>query len=469
MVVDVVLSAWRRARCAGLLGLSFVVAWPGAVLAEAGDPAITPVAAATPPAQWVSDAARRQGLLDRVSTAQEVVPGVWFLAGRRPGGSGAVWAALACRQGDRLLTLERESPAGGEALKNALAADADRIARACASPQASGSAAPAAPSTASGDAARGWLLLSPPPGMDADAAVLELATGRWRALPRSPLAASYARRADHWTLGGPGLLVRRDGRHQVTGWRLPDLQPVGAFTLGQAVGSREPGLYGELRPSPDGQSLLGVWRPEGRSADRLVALDWQGRVRREWPIEAGADRAWSWLPDGRVLVLRGGAWLALSLDGRDEALGAVMLPPGARWRGAEIDASPDGEHVLAVLATQDAVARGEAAQHRLPYVASLRGGALRPLVRMPPGQLTAASAVARWGTAGLWLLWGGRTGAYGAGDAAASCAEVGWLPLARLQDVVIDGLTLPPALRGPGARQAPLKSCGGRLGVSVGS
>lgn len=469
MVVDVVLSAWRRATCAGLLGLSAVLAGPGAAVADAGDPSIAPVATAAPPAQWVAEAARRQGLLDRASTAQEVMPGVWFLAGRRAGASGAVWAALACRQGERLLTLEREAPAGGEALKNALAADADRIARACAASPASAPVAPPPPPAPSGDAARGWLLLSPPPGLDADAAVLELASGRWRALPRSALAASYAKRADHWTLGGPGILVRRDGRHQVTGWRLPDLQPVGAFTLGQAVGSREPGLYGELRPSPDGQSLLGVWRPEGRHADRLVAMDWQGRVRREWPIDAGADRAWSWLPDGRVLVLRSGAWLALSLDGRDEVLGAAMLPPGARWRGAEIDASPDGEQVVAVLATQDAVARGEPAQHRLPYVAGLRGGALRPLVRMPPGQLTAASAVARWGAAGLWLLWGGRTGAYAASDAAASCADVGWLPLARLQGLVIEDLALPPALRWPGARQAPLKSCGGRLGVSAGS
>lgn len=454
-----------------LLGLGALVGLAGGAHAVNGDPALVPQVTGASPAQWVQDAARRQGLADRASTAQEVMPGVWFVAGRRGDAAGTVWTAMACRQGDRLLTLERDAAGRGDALKDALAADAGRLARACAAPAASASqavttSAPAAAPTAPG-AARGWLLLSAPAGMDAEAAVLDVSSGRWRALPRSPIAASYVRRADHWTLGGPGVLVRRDARHQVTGWRLPDLQPVGSFTLGQSVGSNDPGLYGDLRPSPDGQWLLGVWNPQGRGGDRLVALDWRGQVRRQWPVDAESDRAWTWLPDGRVLLLRAGQWWALSLDGPDESLGPAALPPGARWRGAEIDVSPDGSQVLAVLATQDAVARGERAQHRLPYLARLGGSAFQPLVRLPPGQLTSASAVARWGHAGVWLLWGGRTGAYGAGEPAASCAEVGWLPAARLQGVVIEGLALPSDLRA--SRTAtPWQSCGGRLGVSAG-
>lgn len=447
--------ACRRAR----LGLLLTFWLSGVVCAEIAEVPISSTSSPLTAAQWLQASARQQGLLEGASAPREITSGVWLLASRRPGAAGRVWAALACQQGHRLLSIEREGEAGQEALKAVLAADAERLARACATAPAS---ALPVPSSAAGSA-QGWLLLSPPAGVDADAAVLSLATGRWRALPRSALAASYARRADHWTLGGPGLLVRRDARHQVTGWRLPELQPVGSFTLGQAVGTDEPGLYGELRPSPDGQWLLGVWRPGGRGGDRLVVLDWRGQVRREWPIEAHADRAWAWLPDGRVVVLRDGAWWALALDGRSERLGQAGLPPGAVWRGAEIEFSPDGEQVVAVLTTQDAVARGEAAQHRLPYLGRLQGGPLQPLVRLPPGQLVSMSAVVRWGASGLWLLWGGRSGAYGAAQPAARCAELGWVPREQLQGVVVQGLQLPAELRGT----TPRESCGGRLGVSL--
>ncbi len=448
--------AARRGAWLGLLLTSWLSGMAGAEVADA------PISSTSSPltaAQWLQVTAQQRGLREEASAPREIMPGVWLLASRRAGAAGQVWAALACRQGPRLLSLEQEGSAGTDALKTALASAAERLARACA--MAPASELPE-PSSAAGSA-QGWLLLSPPADVDADAAVLSPATGRWRGLPRSALAASYARRADHWTLGGPGLLVRRDARHQVTGWRLPELQPVGSFTLGQAVGTDEPGLYGELRPSPDGQWLLGVWRPGRRGGDRLVVLDWRGQVRREWPIEAHADRAWAWLPDGRVVVLREGAWWALALDGRSERLGQAGLPPGAVWRGAEIEVSPDGEQVVAVLTTQDAVARGEAAQHRLPYLGRLQGGPLQPLVRLPPGQLVSMSAVVRWGASGLWLLWGGRSGAYGAAQPAARCAELGWVPREQLQGVVVQGVQLPAELRGA----TPRESCGGRLGVSL--
>ncbi|MCF8207656.1 MAG: hypothetical protein K9J82_21415 [Methylotenera sp.] len=448
--------AARRGAWLGLLLTSWLSGMAGAEVADA------PISSTSSPltaAQWLQVTAQQRGLREEASAPREIMPGVWLLASRRAGAAGQVWAALACRQGPRLLSLEQEGSAGTDALKTALASAAERLARACA--MAPASELPE-PSSAAGSA-QGWLLLSPPADVDADAAVLSPATGRWRGLPRSALAASYARRADHWTLGGPGLLVRRDARHQVTGWRLPELQPVGSFTLGQAVGTDEPGLYGELRPSPDGQWLLGVWRPGGRGGDRLVVLDWRGQVRREWPIEAHADRAWAWLPDGRVVVLREEAWWALALDGRSERLGQAGLPPGAVWRGAEIEVSPDGEQVVAVLTTQDAVARGEAAQHRLPYLGRLQGGPLQPLVRLPPGQLVSMSAVVRWGASGLWLLWGGRSGAYGAAQPAARCAELGWVPREQLQGVVVQGVQLPAELRGT----TPRESCGGRLGVSL--
>lgn len=442
----------------GLLGLLLMAGLTDIARSQVTEPPIAVTASPLPAAQWLQASARQQGLPEGASVPREITPGVWWLAGRRPGGGGQVWAALACRQGQRLLSLAREGAAGSDALKASLEADVERLARACASPPSAEPPLQSAP----GASVQGWLLLSPPAGLDAEAAVLELATGRWRALPRSALAASSARRADHWTLGGPGLLVRRDARHQVTGWRLPELQPVGRFTLGQAIGSDEPGLYGDLRPSPDGQWLLGVWRPGGRGSDRLVVLDWRGQVRREWPLEPQADRAWAWLPEGRVLVLRDGAWWALALDGRSERLGQAGLPPGAVWRGAEVDVSPEGEQVVAVLATQDAVARGEAAVHRLPYLGSLHGGPLQPLVRLAPGQHVSRTAVVRWGTSGLWLLWGGRTDAYGSGPPGPGCAELGWLPRERWQGVVIEGASLPPELRGP----QPRASCGGRLGVS---
>lgn len=448
--------AARRGAWLGLLLTSWLSGMAGAEVADA------PISSTSSPltaAQWLQVTAQQRGLREEASAPREIMPGVWLLASRRAGAAGQVWAALACRQGPRLLSLEQEGSAGTDTLKTALAAAAERLARACATAPAPELPVPS-PAAAS---APGWLLLSPPAGVDADAAVLELATGRWRALPRSALAASYTRRADHWTLGGPGLLVRRDARHQVTGWRLPELQPVGSFTLGQAVGTDEPGLYGELRPSPDGQWLLGVWRPGGRGGDRLVMLDWRGQVQREWPLEAQADRAWAWLPDGRVLVLQDGAWWALARDGGRERLGQAGLPPGARWQGAEIDVSLDGEQVVAVLTTQDAVARGEAAQHRLPYLGRLQGGPLQPLVRLPPGQLVSMSAVVRWGASGLWLLWGGRSGAYGAAQPAARCAELGWVPREQLQGVVVQGLQLPAELRGT----TPRESCGGRLGVSL--
>ena len=123
-----------------------------------------------------------------------------------------------------------------------------------------------------------------------------------------------------------------------------------------------------------------------------------------------------------------------------------------------------------MLATQDAVARGEQAQHRLPYLGSLRGGLLRPLVRLPPGQLLSATAAARWGAAGVWLLWGGRTGAYAAGEPAARCAEVAWLPLSRLPGMVIDGVALPADLRWSGARDGQylaIPSTANRFCVSI--
>lgn len=139
----------------------------------------------------------------------------------------------------------------------------------------------------------------------------DLKTGRSQALPRSP-AGEAQTSPDIWQAGQPGgngTLVRKDPIGNLAFINGHSLQEDGSISVGPL---RDAGLDPQFQsaiPSPDGQMLLGYWRPYGEGKPRLFVISRPMTLRDDGsPLRYPTDEAAyaiDWLPDGRYVYLAG--------------------------------------------------------------------------------------------------------------------------------------------------------------------
>jgi hypothetical protein len=242
--------------------------------------------------------------------------------------------------------------------------------------------------------AEGALLIAPDPvPRGPQYWIIDSATGRKTALPRSALSQRVSHKRDDWYGGvNSRALVRVDRLDQVDVYDRQTLKRVGGFALHQLPGVRRPSFLGPAKPSPDGRYLLAYWRPDSREDERTLAVfDLEGRI-----VETGLpyryDRlsfsgALDWLPDGRYIYLAGDKLVMRTPGSKTVQTAQIRLPPNVTAERAQLQVSPDGRRLLWTMT--DLSRRDANVYHRFLYVSNLDGSGMRQLTTLTAKRLGA--------------------------------------------------------------------------------
>lgn len=297
--------------------------------------------------------------------------------------------------------------------------------------------------------------------------LIDLASGTRKTLPRSQVALDRTS-ADRWQAAhGGGTLLRVDPIGSMAFLDGRTLRQLAAISVPDL---RKAGLDPEFRsalPSPDGQLLLGYWRPNGNGKPGLYVIRRHlelvdGGSPLKYPTE-GASHAVDWLPDGRYIYLAGDRLVIARPGAGIVSSSRLALPPDVDPHGATLRASPDGRHVLLALERQGKVPLG------VLYTARIDGGDLRPLAvhseRVASGNVRLSMQRATWSPDGrrvAFVVRGVNPGAPGAYEA---CRPVRVVPFDGQVHVVDDaGGDARDTVRLPGQTKV-LVACGGMAWV----
>jgi WD40 repeat protein len=241
--------------------------------------------------------------------------------------------------------------------------------------------------------AEGALLIAPGPVLKREPQywIIDLASGRRIALPRSGLSLRASHSRDTWYGGvNSNVLVRVDDVDQVDIYDRKTLDRVGGFALHRLPGVRHPDFVGAVKPSPDGRYLLASWRPDrGDDEPTLAVFDRNGRV-----VETGLpyryDRrafrnAFDWLPDGSYVYLAGDKLVLRTPGSKTVGTVQVRLPPNVTTEEADMAVSPDGRRI--VWSLTDISRHSANVRHRFLYVSNLDGSDMRQLTTLTPERL----------------------------------------------------------------------------------